>query len=94
MRRSGDRLCVFDWENCGEADPSIELAMVLFEYTRGDPATVPPGCTRAYRDAGGPGRITGPESFAMVIAVVNHIGEIGCRRWLAPTTPMTTPAGR
>lgn len=82
VRRSGDRLCVFDWENCGEADPSMELAMVLFEYARSDPQR-----SRAlydgYSDAGGPGRIRGPGSFSMVIAVVHHIGEIGCRRWLA-----------
>ena len=32
-----DGLCVIDWENCGLADPSQELAMVLFEFGMGDP---------------------------------------------------------
>ncbi len=82
VRKSGDRLCVFDWENCGEADPSMELAMVLFEYTRGDPQRSRE-LYGAYRDAGGSGRISGAGSFSMVIAVVNHIGWLGCRGWLA-----------
>ena len=30
-----DGLCVIDWENCGLADPSQELAMVLFEFGMG-----------------------------------------------------------
>ena len=81
VRAAGDGLCVFDWENCGEADPAGELGMVLFEYTREDPARTA-ALYRAYRAAGGPAEVTGPESFGMLIAVVHHIGEIGIRRWL------------
>jgi Ser/Thr protein kinase RdoA (MazF antagonist) len=81
VRASGDGLCVVDWENCGEADPAGELGMVLFEYTRDDPARTS-ALYRAYRDAGGPARVTGPESLSMVTAVVHHIGEISIRRWL------------
>ena len=33
---------------------------------------------------GGPGRVTGPGTFSMVIAQLAHIGEISCRRWLDP----------
>jgi len=82
VRAAGDGLCVFDWENCGEADPAGELGMVLFEFTREDPARTA-ALYRAYRLAGGPAEVTGPESFGMLIAVIHHIGEIGIRRWLA-----------
>ena len=82
VRARGHGLCVFDWENCGEAEPAGELGMVLYEYTRGDPARTA-GLYRAYRDAGGPAEVTGPESFGMLVAVIHHIGEIGIRRWLA-----------
>jgi aminoglycoside phosphotransferase (APT) family kinase protein len=82
VRAAGDGLCVFDWENCGEAEPVGELGMVLFEYTRDDPARTA-ALYREYRDTGGPAQVTGPESFGMVIAVIHHIGEISIRRWLA-----------
>jgi Ser/Thr protein kinase RdoA (MazF antagonist) len=81
VRAAGDGLCVFDWENCGEAEPAGELGMVLFEFTRDDPGRTA-ALYREYRDAGGPARITGPESFSMIIAVVHHIAEISIRRWL------------
>jgi Ser/Thr protein kinase RdoA (MazF antagonist) len=82
VRASGDGLCVVDWENCGQADPAGELGMVLFEFTRTDPARTQE-LYRAYLDSGGPARVTGPETFGMVVAVLHHIGEIGIRGWLA-----------
>lgn len=80
----GGDLCVIDWENSGLADPSQELALVLFEYGRGDDAR-----TRlvyeSYVAGGGSGRVRRPGDFSMVIAQLVHIGEIACRRWLDPT---------
>ncbi len=79
---SGD-LCVIDWENSGLADPSQELAVVLFEYSRGESAR-----SRllydTYITSGGPGRVRDPGDFSMLIAQLGHIGEIACRRWLDP----------
>ena len=58
-------LCVIDWDNFGLADPSQELALVLFEFGAGNPARAA-ALNAAYRDAGGPGRVDGPGSFSMV----------------------------
>ncbi len=79
---TGD-LCVIDWENSGLADPSQELAVVLFEYGRGETDRV---CTlyEAYADSGGPGRVQQPSDFSMAIAQLGHIGELACERWLDP----------
>lgn len=75
-------LCVFDWENAGNADPSQEVTALLFEYTRGDPDRART-LMAAYVDAGGPGRITGRGTFTMPIAQLGHISEWACERWLA-----------
>jgi Ser/Thr protein kinase RdoA (MazF antagonist) len=88
--RSGpdERIYVIDWDNCGAADPSQELAMVLFSYGRTDP-----GRTRAlisaYEEAGGPGRIRAPGQFSMLIASLGHINQLAARSWLraAPDSP-------
>jgi Ser/Thr protein kinase RdoA (MazF antagonist) len=79
------RLCVFDFDNTGLADPSQELAAVLVEYGGSDPARAR-AINAAYADAGGPGRVERPTDFAMPIAQLSHIVEEGCRRWLASTT--------
>jgi hypothetical protein len=86
VRRTRDGgLCVFDFDNAGLADPSQELAAVLVEYATHDLARV--GAIRhAYEEASGPGRVEGPNDFAMPIAQLAHIVEEGCRRWLASTT--------
>lgn len=76
-------LCVIDWDNFGLADPSQELALVLFEFGAGNPARAA-ALHASYRDAGGTGRVDGPGSFSMVIAQLGHIGELSCRRWLDP----------
>jgi aminoglycoside phosphotransferase (APT) family kinase protein len=84
-RTASGGICVFDFDNAGLADPSQELALVLAEFGYADPAR-----SRAirdgYADAGGPGRVTTYGDFAMLIAQLAHIVEIGCRRWLAATT--------
>lgn len=80
---TGD-LCVIDWENSGLADPSQELAVVLFEYGCGQARRVR-RLVEAYVHAGGPGRVDHPGDFSMLIAQLGHIGEIACRRWLDPS---------
>jgi Ser/Thr protein kinase RdoA (MazF antagonist) len=81
-------LCVIDWDNCGPADPSRELALVLFEFGRGNHRRL---CAiyESYLDGAGPGRISGKSDFSMLIAQLGHIGEMHLRRWLelAPGTP-------
>ncbi|HEY4332386.1 MAG TPA: phosphotransferase [Ilumatobacteraceae bacterium] len=80
---AGD-VCIIDWENCGSADPSQELAVVLFEFGR-DTTTRARALYEAYIDSGGPGRVTGRGSFSMAIAQLGHIGERACRHWLDAT---------
>jgi fructosamine-3-kinase len=74
-------VCVFDWENSGPADPSQELACVLFEFAGTDPSRAV-ALYQAYRDAGGPGRIESRAAFSMLIAQLGHIVERHCRLWL------------
>jgi Ser/Thr protein kinase RdoA (MazF antagonist) len=76
-------ICVIDWENCGPADPSQELGMVLFEFGRAD-AQRARALYEAYVDAGGTGRIERPGNFSMAIAQLGHIAEYDCERWLDP----------
>jgi Ser/Thr protein kinase RdoA (MazF antagonist) len=86
LRTTAGGLCVIDWENCGLADPSQELALVLFEFGLGDPARART-LYEAYLDAGGPGRIQRRGDFSMLIAQLGHIGEDACERWLDPGEP-------
>ena len=79
-------ICVIDWENSGLADPSQELALVVFEFAGADAARAQ-ALVDAYRAAGGPGVVDRPESFSMVIAQLGHIGELSCRRWLDVARP-------
>jgi len=83
LRRTTDgELCVIDFDNCGPADPERELGMVLFEFGRGDPARWH-ALDSAYRDAGGPGRVTGRESLALTVAQLHHIGHRHLTMWVA-----------
>ena len=79
-------LCVIDWDNCGLADRSQELALVLFEFGPGDPVRTR-GLHRAYLEGGGPGRVSRREDFSMTIAQLGHIGEMAISAWLDPVTP-------
>jgi Ser/Thr protein kinase RdoA (MazF antagonist) len=76
-------VCVIDWENCGPADPSHELAYVLFEFARADVGRAR-ALVNAYRDAGGPGRVNRRGHFSMLIAQLGHITEIAATDWLEP----------
>ncbi len=72
---------VIDWDNQGLADPDQELAFVLTEFAGGS-AERARLLVDAYRDSGGPGRVTRPGNFSMVIATLGHITERACARWL------------
>jgi len=82
---SGGELCLIDWDNAGDADTTGELALVLFEFGRGNPIRARQ-LHESYIEAGGPGRIRGPGDFSMPIAQLGHISERGCRLWLAAET--------
>jgi hypothetical protein len=77
--------CIIDWDNAGEADPNQELAMVLFEFTNGEPELARE-LVAAYSVAGGRARVGGRGDFSMTIAVLGHIAERIGRLWLAPAT--------
>jgi thiamine kinase-like enzyme len=81
----GGELVVLDWENCGPASPTHELAMVAYEYGAGDAARVR-ALHRAYADAGGPGRLRDPADATMLVAQQLHILQVACERWLASGT--------
>jgi aminoglycoside phosphotransferase (APT) family kinase protein len=82
-RRGG--LCIIDWDNSGPADPTRELALVLFEFARADPARAATLET-SYRDEGGPGRLRAHADFAMLAAQLGHIGAMHLRCWLDPAS--------
>jgi hypothetical protein len=77
-------LCLIDWENCGLADPAMELAGVLWEFGRTDPERART-LYDAYEDAGGPGQVGKPSDFSMLIAQLGHIGARACAEWLGAT---------
>ena len=78
-------VCVIDWENAGLADPSQELALVVFEFCRDDPARAGT-LLEAYVSSGGPGRLDRPQRFSMVVAQLGHIGQHACQQWLEAAT--------
>jgi len=75
--------CIIDWDNAGEADPNQELAMVLYEFSSGEPEAAGE-LASAYSGAGGPARVVGRGDFSMTIAVLGHLAERIGRLWLAP----------
>ncbi|MFK4035002.1 phosphotransferase family protein [Nonomuraea wenchangensis] len=81
VRRAADGgIVVLDWENCGPASPAWELAKVLADLPEG--AAGP--AYRAYRDAGGPGRVTAAADFSMAVAEQGHLLEFYARRAMNP----------
>jgi hypothetical protein len=80
-RTSDGTACVIDFDNAGPGDPSREVAMVVAEFGRGDPARQRL-LYDAYRDAGGPGRVTSRADLAMTVAQLHHIGHRHLRMWL------------
>jgi Ser/Thr protein kinase RdoA (MazF antagonist) len=64
-------LVVVDWDNLGPAAPGRELAQALFDWFSDGPSRDVDAMGRmyeAYLDEGGPGRITEPADFTMLLA--------------------------
>ncbi len=76
-------LCLLDWENSGPGDPAGELAQVVFEFGRSDPARAAT-LHAAYVEAGGPARLRGRADFGMVVAQLGHITRMHLRAYLDP----------
>jgi Ser/Thr protein kinase RdoA (MazF antagonist) len=76
-------LCLLDWENAGAGDPVGELAQVVFEFGRTDPARAA-ALHAAYVDAGGPARLRSRADFGMVVAQLGHIMRMHLRAFLDP----------
>jgi Ser/Thr protein kinase RdoA (MazF antagonist) len=74
-------LAIVDWENSGPGSPDQELASALYELVAA-PAEAR-AFAAAYENAGGPGRILGPESFAMALAVQGHLVQLYARQAFA-----------
>jgi Ser/Thr protein kinase RdoA (MazF antagonist) len=74
-------LAIVDWENSGPGSVDQELASALYELV------ALPADARAfvaeYDGAGGPGRISGPEAFAMALAVQGHLVQLYARQAFA-----------
>jgi Ser/Thr protein kinase RdoA (MazF antagonist) len=82
LRRSDVRPFVIDFDNAGPGDPSREIAMVIFEFGRGD------GMRQrtlydAYLAAGGPGRVRGRADLGLAVAQLHHIGHRHLTMWVA-----------
>jgi Ser/Thr protein kinase RdoA (MazF antagonist) len=80
------RVCVIDFENMGPADPSQELAMVLFEFGDDDPGRMR-SLHGHYVEMGGPGRVTRPGHFSMLVAEQAHITHYAGARWIGADDP-------
>lgn len=80
------RICIIDFENMGPADPSQELAMVLFEFGDDDPVRSRRLHAR-YVEAGGPARVTRPGHFSMLVAEQAHITHYAGARWMGADDP-------
>jgi Ser/Thr protein kinase RdoA (MazF antagonist) len=66
-----DVLVVVDWDDLGPADPGRELARALFDWWCDEATTDIEAVyvmTESYLREGGPGRITGPADFSMLLA--------------------------
>ncbi len=79
-------VCVIDFDNAGPAEPTRELAMVLFEFTRTGRDRLH-ALVEAYEDAGGPGRVSRAEDFGVTVAQLHHIGRHQVLGWLRARDP-------
>ncbi len=79
-------VCVIDFDNAGPAEPTRELAMVLFEFTRTGRDRLH-ALVAAYEEAGGSGRVSRAEDFGVTIAQLHHIGRHQVLGWLQARDP-------
>lgn len=61
---------LLDWDNAGPASAERELARALYVWSGRNRPTVDSAIrlARAYRSAGGPATVKGPQSFSMLFA--------------------------
>ena len=85
LRTSSGELCVIDWDNCGPADPSHELACAVFEFGQWDADRM---CAlyQTYLADGGPARLERPGRLTMLIAQFGHFWELAAKSWLDPAS--------
>jgi len=76
----------FDFDNAGPAEPTRELAMVLFEFARTGRDRLH-ALVVAYEEAGGSGRVSRAEDFGVTIAQLHHIGRHQVLGWLHARDP-------
>ena len=81
-------ICVIDWQDCGPADPTYELACMLVEFGDGQPERLR-ALHESYVDSGGPARVRTRADFSMLIAQLGHICRIACLDWLDPAARST-----
>jgi Ser/Thr protein kinase RdoA (MazF antagonist) len=86
LRRSDGRPFVIDFDNAGPGDPSREIAMVIFEFGRGEAARQRT-LYDAYLAAGGPGRICDRADLGLAVAELHHIGHRHLTMWVAARDP-------
>lgn len=86
VRRSDGGPFVIDFDNAGPGDPSREIAMVIFEFGRGDP-TRRRTLYDAYLEANGPGRVRGRADLGLAVAELHHIGHRHLTMWIAARDP-------
>jgi Ser/Thr protein kinase RdoA (MazF antagonist) len=79
------RVCVVDWENSGAGEREAELASAVAMFCVDGADAVP--FLRAYRDAGGPARLSGRGSFAMAAVVEANLIHTYARRALDAADP-------
>ena len=79
-------VCVIDFDNAGPAEPTRELAMVLFEFARTGRNRLH-ALVAAYEEAGGSGRVSRAEDFGVTIAQLHHIGRHQVLGWLHARDP-------
>jgi len=86
LRRSAGRPFVIDFDNAGPGDPAREIAMVIFEFGRGD-AVRQRSLYDAYLGGGGPGRVRDRADLGLVVAQLHHIGHRHLTMWVAARDP-------
>lgn len=94
LRSPDGTLRALDWEDAGPVDPGRELAKVLVQWhVDGDAVSTEAvrETVAAYRAVGGPGSVTGPEDFAMVLSTEPNflVGQLR-----AALDPATAPEHR
>ncbi|KOG36105.1 phosphotransferase enzyme family protein [Streptomyces resistomycificus] len=78
---------LLDWDNAGPVSAERELARAVYVWAGGNhfDADRARRLVRAYRDAGGPGAVKGPDSFSMLFATDLNYVRVQAECALDPT---------